>query len=404
MLKPKIALDILFSTSRVRYQYGGALVWRRLNSSSSEARPQKVALPLQGTSVAAEASKYASTLHHKDLPTFFPVRKDEPSAYKNTITEKVKMIASKVDPYARLMRLDKPIGTWLLFWPCGWSIMLAADPGIVSSGEVLHTLGLFLTGAFVMRGAGCTINDMWDKDLDGKVERTKTRPLVNGDISMKNATIFLAAQLSTGLAILLQLNWYSVALGASSMGLVILYPLAKRITDYPQLVLGLTFNWGALLGWSALRGSVDPAICLPLYAAGVCWTLLYDTIYAHQDKKDDAIIGIKSTALKFNEYTKPWLWANGVGVLAGLTTTGIAADLNWPYYGAVGLVGAHISRQILTLNTESKEDCSSKFVSNSTIGLLIFMGIVLGKWDAITSYFKNIKNDKKEILTLPLVQ
>lgn len=147
-----------------------------------------------------------------------------------------------------------------------------------------------------------------------------------------------------------------------------MYPLAKRVTDYPQLVLGLTFNWGALLGWSALRGSVDPTICLPLYAAGVCWTLLYDTIYAHQvnnlqfkflifvlallnvlyrqDKKDDAIIGIKSTALKFNKYTKPWLWANGTGVLCGLTTVGVAADLNWPYYGALGLIAAHISRQV----------------------------------------------------------
>lgn len=143
-------------------------------------------------------------------------------------------------------------------------------------------LGLFATGAFIMRGAGCTINDMWDKDIDARVERTKDRPLANGELTQFDALVFLSAQLGIGLQILLQLNWYSILLGASSLGLVIIYPLMKRITYWPQLVLGMTFNWGALLGWSATQGSVMWAACLPLYAAGVCWTIVYDTIYAHQ--------------------------------------------------------------------------------------------------------------------------
>ncbi|XP_014272313.1 4-hydroxybenzoate polyprenyltransferase, mitochondrial isoform X2 [Halyomorpha halys] len=159
-----------------------------------------------------------------------------------------------VQPYLKLMRIDKPIGTWLLFWPCGWSIAMAAQAGALPDFKML---ALFGAGAFVMRGAGCTINDMWDKDLDKKVERTKDRPLVTGSVSTNDAWVFLAAQLSVALTILLQLNWYSVFLGASSLVLVVAYPLMKRVTYWPQLVLGMTFNWGALLGWSAVQGACD---------------------------------------------------------------------------------------------------------------------------------------------------
>lgn len=189
------------------------------------------------------------------------------SMYKNVV------------PYTQLMRLDRPIGSWLLFWPCGWSIGLSTMPGTLPD---LSMLFLFGAGAFIMRGAGCTINDLWDRDLDGMVERTKNRPLVTGTITPFDAVVFLSAQLGVGCFILLQLNWYSIVLGASSLGLVIAYPLMKRITNWPQLVLGMTFNWGALLGWSASQGTVDLAACLPLYFAGVCWTIVYDTIYAHQ--------------------------------------------------------------------------------------------------------------------------
>ncbi|XP_012875600.1 PREDICTED: 4-hydroxybenzoate polyprenyltransferase, mitochondrial [Dipodomys ordii] len=184
-----------------------------------------------------------------------------------------------LQPYLRLMRLDKPIGTWLLYLPCTWSIGLAAEPGCFPDW---YMLSLFGTGAILMRGAGCTINDMWDRDYDKKVTRTANRPIAAGDISTFQSFVFLGGQLSLALGVLLCLNYYSIALGAASLLLVITYPLMKRITYWPQLALGLTFNWGALLGWSAIKGSCDPSVCLPLYFSGVMWTLIYDTIYAHQ--------------------------------------------------------------------------------------------------------------------------
>lgn len=184
-----------------------------------------------------------------------------------------------IDPYLRLIRFDRPIGTWLLFWPCGWSIALAAAPGCAPD---IGMLALFATGAFVMRGAGCTINDMWDREIDRRVERTRERPLASGELTQLDALVFLAAQLGVGAQVLLQLNGYSIGLGAASLGLVVVYPLMKRVTYWPQLVLGAAFNWGALLGWSAVHGEVLWSACVPLYAAGVCWTIVYDTIYAHQ--------------------------------------------------------------------------------------------------------------------------
>ncbi|KNC76639.1 hypothetical protein SARC_10870 [Sphaeroforma arctica JP610] len=175
--------------------------------------------------------------------------------------------------------LPSPIGTWLLFWPGAWSIALA---GPVALTPHLGLLSTFAVGAFIMRGAGCTINDMWDRRIDDKVERTRSRPIASGDVSMDQAWKFLLGQLSLGLGVLLTLNPYSIVLGAASMGLVTTYPLAKRYTWYPQAILGLTFNWGALLGYTAVMGHSDFGITLPLYAAGVSWTMVYDTIYAHQ--------------------------------------------------------------------------------------------------------------------------
>jgi len=207
-------------------------------------------------------------------------------------------------------------------------------------------LGLFATGAVIMRGAGCTINDMWDKDIDTKVERTKNRPLAAGDITQLDAIVFLSAQLSLGLLVLLELNLESIMLGACSLGLVTTYPLMKRVTYWPQLVLGLTFNWGALLGWCATQGTVNWNACLPLYLSGVCWTIIYDTIYAHQDKLDDLQIGIKSTALRFGENTKLWLSGFAAAMLTGLTTAGMVCNQTIPYYVSVGIVGAHILQQV----------------------------------------------------------
>ncbi|XP_071339738.1 4-hydroxybenzoate polyprenyltransferase, mitochondrial [Trachinotus anak] len=280
-----------------------------------------------------------------------------------------------VQPYLRLMRLDKPIGTWLLYLPCTWSIGLAADPGCLPD---LGMLTLFGTGALLMRGAGCTINDMWDKDFDKKVSRTATRPIASGEISRMQALVFLGGQLSLALGVLLCLNYYSIALGAASLSLVVTYPLMKRITYWPQFVLGLTFNWGALLGWSAVKGSCDWSVCLPLYFSGVMWTLIYDTIYAHQDKEDDIKVGVKSTALRFQEQTKPWLSGFTAAMMSGLVVAGVNAEQTLPYYAVLSAVAIHLTHQIYTLDINKPEDCWKKFVSNRNLGLLLFLGIVAG--------------------------
>lgn len=249
-------------------------------------------------------------------------------------------------PYFRIMRLDKPIGSFLLFWPCGWSIALSASPGCLPD---LYMLSLFAAGAVIMRGAGCTINDMWDRDIDGKVSRTSSRPLVTKEMTNLDAWFFLGFQLSFGLLILLELNWNTILLGASSLGLVIIYPLMKRITNWPQFILGMTFNWGALLGYCAVHGDVNWAACLPLYAAGISWTVIYDTIYAHQDRIDDLIVGVKSTALRFGKDTKKWLTGFGCVMTSCLLTTGQVCDMTWPYYASLGIVGAHIAQQVILI-------------------------------------------------------
>lgn len=280
-----------------------------------------------------------------------------------------------IQPYLRLMRLDKPIGTWLLYLPGTWSIGLAADPGCLPD---LGMLALFGVGALLMRGAGCTINDMWDKDFDKKVLRTATRPIASGEVTQFQALVFLGGQLSLALGVLLCLNYYSIALGAASLSLVVTYPLMKRITYWPQLVLGLTFNWGALLGWSAVTGSCDWSVCLPLYFSGVMWTLIYDTIYAHQDKEDDLKVGVKSTALRFGQHTKEWLSGFSVAMLSGLALAGANAYQTLPYYCTLSAVAVHLAHQIYNVDTNRPEDCWKKFASNRNLGLLLLLGIVTG--------------------------
>lgn len=261
-------------------------------------------------------------------------------------TKLTEQVATAISPYVRLMRMDRPIGTYLLFWPCAWSIALSANAGCWPD---LYMLALFASGALIMRGAGCTINDLWDRDIDKKVERTRNRPLASGEVTPFDAIVFLSAQLSLGLLVLLQLNLECIMLGACSLGLVVTYPLMKRITYWPQLVLGMAFNWGALLGWCATQGSVDWSACLPLYLSGICWTIIYDTIYAHQDKKDDVQIGVKSTALRFGDNTKIWLSGFTAAMLSGLTASGMACDQTLPYYASVGIVGGHLIQQVIIL-------------------------------------------------------
>lgn len=317
----------------------------------------------------------------------------------NFAAKVVESVPKNVQPYLKLMRLDKPIGSWLLFWPCGWSIASAAPAGCFPDP---YMLALFGTGALVMRGAGCTINDMWDRDIDSKVERTKSRPLVNGEITFKQGIAFLGCQLSVGLAILLQLNWYSVFLGASSLALVISYPLMKRVTHWPQLVLGFTFNWGALLGYSAIKGHVDWSLCLPLYMSGICWTIIYDTIYAHQDKNDDLRLGIKSTAIKFDKDTKTWLTGFTTTMTGGLILSGIINSQTPPYYMGVALIAAHLAKQIHTLNIDNPNDCATKFISNAQVGFILFFAIVLGNLMK-KNKGNSEKNDLANSLPIPLI-
>ncbi|BFG30307.1 hypothetical protein CerSpe_165810 [Prunus speciosa] len=297
---------------------------------------------------------------------------------------KVEVEASWIDlylprqarPYAKLARLDRPIGTWLLAWPCMWSITLAASPGHLPD---IKMMTLFGCGALLLRGAGCTINDLLDRDIDTMVERTKLRPVASGLLTPFQGICFLGFQLLLGLGILLQLNNYSRVLGASSLLLVFSYPLMKRLTFWPQAYLGLTFNWGALLGWAAVKGSIDPAIVLPLYLSGVCWTLVYDTIYAHQDKEDDLKVGVKSTALRFGDSTKEWITGFGIVCISSLALSGYNAEIGWPYYAFLAAASGQLAWQIWTADLSSRVDCNRKFVSNKWFGAIIFSGILFGK-------------------------
>ncbi|XP_043702815.1 4-hydroxybenzoate polyprenyltransferase, mitochondrial isoform X2 [Telopea speciosissima] len=281
-----------------------------------------------------------------------------------------------VRPYAHLARLDKPIGTWLLAWPCMWSITLAASPGSLPDFKMMS---LFGCGALLLRGAGCTVNDLLDSDIDKKVERTKLRPVASGCLTPFQGLSFLGFQLLLGLGILLQLNNYSIVLGASSLLLVFSYPLMKRLTFWPQAYLGLTFNWGALLGWTAVKGSLDPAIAFPLYISGVFWTLVYDTIYAHQDKEDDLKVGVKSTALRFGDSTKNWVSGFAIASISSLALCGFNADLGWPYYASLMAASGQLAWQIWTVDLSSRDDCNRKFVSNKWFGAIVFSGILVGR-------------------------
>ncbi|KAF5369909.1 hypothetical protein D9758_001193 [Tetrapyrgos nigripes] len=286
----------------------------------------------------------------------------------------VDRLPAKARPYAHLMRLDKPIGTMLLFYPCAWSITMASYALHVPFTTPLTYISLFGLGAVIMRGAGCTINDMWDQRLDKAVERTRERPLARGDITQTQAVVFLGAQLTAGLGVLLQLNWYSIILGASSLSVVTLYPFMKRITHWPQAVLGLAFNWGALLGWSAVTGAVNWSVCLPLYAGGICWTLVYDSIYAHQDKKDDVTVGIRSTALLFGSQTRHILTGLSASTISLIAAAGVLNGHGAPFYVGVGLAAAQLARIVYRTDFDIRESCWKGFVDCGWSGFWIWMG------------------------------
>jgi 4-hydroxybenzoate polyprenyltransferase len=278
-------------------------------------------------------------------------------------------------PYLRLARFDRPIGAWLLLLPCWWSAGLAA----IAAGAVLPNLWhvvLFFVGAFVMRGSGCTWNDIVDRNLDGRVERTRSRPIPSGQVSVAQAGMFLVAQALVGLAVLLQFNAFAIMTGIASLGIVAIYPFMKRITYWPQIVLGLAFSWGALMGWAGWFGRLDLPAWL-LYAGSIAWVIGYDTIYAHQDREDDALIGIKSTALLFGERTKTMLavfYATAVILLACACYAAGAGVVM-----ALGLLAfaAHLAWQIVRLDTSDPDLCLVVFKSNRDAGLILFAAMVL---------------------------
>jgi 4-hydroxybenzoate polyprenyltransferase len=277
-------------------------------------------------------------------------------------------------PYALLMRADRPIGAWLLFLPGLWGIALTAT----SWPQGLWLTLLFLVGAFVMRGAGCVVNDLWDRDLDRQVERTRGRPLASGAVSPRQAVAFLALLCAIGLLILLQLSPAAIWLGVLSLVPVALYPLAKRVTDYPQLVLGFTFGWGALMGPAAATGAL-PWSALLLYAGVILWILGYDTIYAHQDREDDAIVGIRSTARRFGANTRPFLAACYAGALLLVAAAGLAAGLSGWFLAALALPAALLARQVLVLDIADPGRCLALFKANREVGFAVTLAILAGR-------------------------
>jgi len=283
---------------------------------------------------------------------------------------------SVLRPFLRLARADRPIGSWLLLIPCWWSTAMAAQMSGHWSPYAIALLALFALGSIAMRGAGCTWNDILDRDIDGLVERTRSRPIPAGQVSVKAAFVFLGLQALAGLIVLFCLPVYAMVVAISSLGVVAIYPLMKRVIWVPQAVLGLAFSWGALMGFAALLEALPPSAFL-LYFGAVMWVIGYDTIYAHQDREDDAIVGVKSSALLFERSTVPWLvgFYGAAIVLIGLAIFyaggGIFA------WSGLALFAAHLGWQVSRLDIDDPARCLTVFRSNRDAGLILFAGLAL---------------------------
>jgi 4-hydroxybenzoate polyprenyltransferase len=289
---------------------------------------------------------------------------------------------ARLRPYLQLMRADRPIGVWLLLWPCLWSSALAAMAARAAFPDPWH-IALFAVGAFVMRSAGCIYNDIADRRYDALVARTRRRPIASGRVSVASAAVLMIALCFCGLAVLLQFNAFAIALGMGSLAVVAVYPFMKRVTDWPQAVLGLAFSWGALMGWAAEFGRLDwPA--LALYAGAVAWTIGYDTIYAHQDKEDDAVVGLKSTALRFGARTRAWLTLFYGAALALIGAAAMGAGAGWAFFAFWLAAGAQAAWQIATLDIDDGGNCLKRFRSNHAFGAIIFAGfaadLLISRW------------------------
>ncbi|MEK9677525.1 MAG: 4-hydroxybenzoate octaprenyltransferase [Rhodospirillaceae bacterium] len=285
-------------------------------------------------------------------------------------------VPAALRPYARMARFDRPIGTWLLLFPCWWSLAFAYQDWTEVSRFVWFFV-LFGIGATIMRGAGCTFNDITDRNFDGKVARTADRPIPSGQVSVRQAVLYMIILSLIGFIVLIQFNVFAGAVGVASLALVAIYPFMKRVTYWPQFFLGLAFNWGALLGWAAVRGDLQgPA--LVLYIGGILWTLGYDTIYAHQDKEDDLFVGIKSSAIRLGAGTRPWLFLFYGGAAVLFSVTGWMLGMSWPFYVAMVLAAIQLAWQAWDVDIDDPVDCLRKFKSNRLFSWIFLAGIILG--------------------------
>lgn len=273
-----------------------------------------------------------------------------------------------------LIRIDKPIGIYLLFFPCVWGVLAATD-SFEDLKNNIYLLILFLSGSIIMRGAGCVINDIFDRELDKSVVRTKDRPIASNRISVHDATIFFIFLSLLGLCILLSLNYISIKIGLISFLLLTLYPLSKRITYWPQLILGITFNIGVLIGFTAVSGVIHYSIFF-LYFAGIFWTLGYDTVYAIQDIEDDLKIGNKSTALLFGKKVKNWIFLFYSLMIIMLFIYGITQDLTAYYFFGLVFVILLLYKQLNQLSLDNTDKCLDLFKSNQYIGLIICLTLL----------------------------
>ncbi len=278
-------------------------------------------------------------------------------------------------PYARLARWERPIGWQLLLWPCLWSSALAAVAAGSAYPNPWHIL-LFLIGAVAMRGAGCTYNDLVDEKIDAQVERTRSRPIPAGQVTRAQAKLFMALQALVGGLVLIQFNLFTIVLGLASLLVVAIYPFMKRFTNWPQLFLGFAFSWGALMGWAALFGKLDTAPFL-LYAGGILWTIGYDTIYAHQDKEDDALVGVRSTARLFGSWTKVALVVLYSGATVLFALAAAFADAGLFAFAGIALGALHLFWQIVVLDIDDGDQCLKLFRSNDLYGWIVFAGFCL---------------------------
>jgi 4-hydroxybenzoate polyprenyltransferase len=279
-------------------------------------------------------------------------------------------------PYARLSRWDRPIGIWLLMLPCWWGLALAIGP---NWGRLVGWMALFALGALAMRGAGCTWNDIVDRKVDARVERTRTRPLPAGELKLHHALIWTALQAAVGALILFKLNKFAGGVALASLVLVGIYPAMKRFTWWPQFILGLAFNWGVLVAYATITETISWS-AVALYAGGVAWTLVYDTIYAMQDQRDDAIIGVRSTARLFENNPRSWLGLFAILTLAFWTLAGWLGGLSLLYFALLALIALHFAWQIVLLKPGVPGDCLMRFKSNAHLGLLLTVAILAGRF------------------------